>query len=331
MFLEKYRYVHFPPTIFPNIIVDPDKCKGCKICVNSCPTSCLQWDEKKRKPVPTSLGEMSLACIACNNCEAVCPENAIKAIGFYFVTKGRYKTDQGKHENMYYPFNKSEDKLYELDKELNKVEKVIFKRRSVRLFSDKPVEKEKINRILEAGRFAPSAGNCQPYKFLVVTNRKINEEIDIKCSRVLYKIKDLYVTRSKLKKAIVYILSYISPRKWDQRPIAAMEKVQQLGGVITFKAPAVIHILKDVRGISEPDIDVGIVAQNMVLSAHSLGLGTCIIGFIPSAVPFVPSVKKLLGIKYPYKLSLSIAVGYPKVRYDNRYVSRGKIPIEYIS
>ncbi len=173
------------------------------------------------------------------------------------------------------------------------MEKLILKRRSVRLFKDdKEVEKELIDRILEAGRFAPSAGNGQPYKFLVITDKKINEEVDKRCARVLYRIKDFYLTNSKIKKFFIYLLSYISANKWDQRPIAAMEKLEQIGGLITYRAPVVIHILKDKRGISNPDIDVGICGQNMVLAAHDLGLGTCFIGFIASALPFAPSVKK---------------------------------------
>jgi len=67
----------------------------------------------------------------------------------------------------------------------------------------------------------------------------------------------------------------------------------------------------------------------MVLTAHSLGLGTCFVGFIASAIPFAPSVKKLLKIKYPYELALSICLGYPKISY-HKFVARGSIPVEFL-
>jgi len=108
-----------------------------------------------------------------------------------------------------------------------------------------------------------------------------------------------------------------------------MEKVASSGKVITFNAPAVIHLLKDKRGISHPDIDVAIAAQNLVLAAHSLGLGTCYIGFIASTVPYAPSIKKMLKITYPYELVTSICVGFPKINM-NKPVPRGKAPIEWI-
>lgn len=54
----------------------------------------------------------------------------------------------------------------------------IKSRRSIRKFLDKPVEKENITKILEAARWAPSAGNCQPWRFIVVTNKKKIKKFD---------------------------------------------------------------------------------------------------------------------------------------------------------
>ncbi len=328
-FLERFTHVHFPPTVFPRLHYNQNACIKCKMCVKACPTSCLVWDEDRNRPIATALMEMDPACIGCNNCEAVCPVGAIRMQGRYFVKKGRYATVREKDRDMTYPFDRERDKLEEIEEELTETERLILKRRSIRLFKKKEVDKELLLRILEAGRFAPSAGNCQPYKFVVVTDRAINKEIDIRCARVLYRIKELYLTKNRLKKALIYLLSYLSVNKWDQRPIAAMEKIWREKGVITFDAPVVIHILKDRRGISSPDIDVGIAGENMALAAHSLGLGTCFIGFIASALPFAPSVRRLLGIKYPYELALSLCVGYP-LRGIDSFVARGTVPVTWI-
>lgn len=53
----------------------------------------------------------------------------------------------------------------------------IFTRTSVRKFEDRPVEKEKIEKVLQAGFVAPSAGNQQPWEFYVVTKRETIEEL----------------------------------------------------------------------------------------------------------------------------------------------------------
>ena len=50
---------------------------------------------------------------------------------------------------------------------------LIISRQSDRKYSDKPVEKEKLERIIEAGRMAPSACNAQPWKFIVVTDNEL--------------------------------------------------------------------------------------------------------------------------------------------------------------
>jgi len=50
---------------------------------------------------------------------------------------------------------------------------IIKKRRSIRKFKQKPVEKKKILKILEAGRWAPSGYNNQPWRFLIIKNKKI--------------------------------------------------------------------------------------------------------------------------------------------------------------
>ncbi|MDR2640338.1 MAG: nitroreductase family protein [Candidatus Peribacteria bacterium] len=55
--------------------------------------------------------------------------------------------------------------------------KEIYKRRSIRKFSDKKVEKDTIEKILKAGMNAPSAMNLKPYEYVVVTDRQILEKL----------------------------------------------------------------------------------------------------------------------------------------------------------
>lgn len=50
-------------------------------------------------------------------------------------------------------------------------------RRSIRVFEPRPVEQEKLLRVLEAARLAPSAGNRQPWRFIIVTDQKVKESL----------------------------------------------------------------------------------------------------------------------------------------------------------
>ncbi|MDA3894764.1 MAG: 4Fe-4S dicluster domain-containing protein, partial [Desulfobacteraceae bacterium] len=93
-FFEKFSFAHMPPTQFFRFEYESDQCTHCKACVQTCPTSCLQWNKKKKEPYATGLSGIELACIGCNNCEAVCPASCIRVRGEYKVLKGRYKTPE---------------------------------------------------------------------------------------------------------------------------------------------------------------------------------------------------------------------------------------------
>ncbi|MBN2282770.1 MAG: nitroreductase family protein [Deltaproteobacteria bacterium] len=334
MFLEKLRYAHYPPTKIPRFEFDEEKCKNCKACYEACPTSCIQWDDEKKIPYPTGLVKMELACLACNNCEAVCPTGAIKTRGEYRVLKGRYRTPDDRSPEMSFPMpfgeKDAERKFEDIEKELTETERVIYRRRSIRLFRDKPVPRELLERIIEAARWAPSGGNCQPWKFSVMTDKARIEELDRQCAKILYLIGGIYTGTSWWNRALVHFVSYLMVNKMDQRPIAAIEKVKLSNGSITFGAPAVIHVLADVRGIGDPLFDTGLACQNLVLAAHSLGLGTVYIGLIKNALKYLPKkTRQSLGIGYPYDLVTSICVGYPRGKLDNP-VARTRCPVEWV-
>jgi nitroreductase len=111
-------------------------------------------------------------------------------------------------------------------------------RRSIRKYVDKPVEKEKLSRILEAARLAPSAVNLQPWDFIVVTDPKIKGEL-----------KSAY------------------PKDWFiSAPVI----------IVACASPSKAWVRKD--GEEYWKVDVAIAMQNLVLAAWAEGLGTCWIG-----------------------------------------------------
>lgn len=89
-----------------------------------------------------------------------------------------------------------------------------------------------------------------------------------------------------------------------------------------------ILIFKDVRGVSNPDLDCGIAGQNMVLAAHSMGLGTCWVGFTKLAFQYTRKWKKYFGIGHPYKFVASLAIGWPVGKPDG-IVGRVTHPVDW--
>lgn len=60
---------------------------------------------------------------------------------------------------------------------MNAIIEAIKKRRSVRSYESKPIPKDIINMIIEAGNEAPSAMNSQPWRFVVVEDKKVKEKL----------------------------------------------------------------------------------------------------------------------------------------------------------
>ena len=139
--------------------------------------------------------------------------------------------------------------------------------------SDRLVEQEKLARILEAARLAPSACNAQPWKFVIVTDRELS-------LRVGKAAAGLGMNKFA-KDAPVHILVVE-----ESANITSL-----LGGKVKDK-----HF---------PLIDIGIVAAHITLAAESEGLGSCILGWFDEK-----EIKKLVGIPSSKRLLLDITIGY---------------------
>lgn len=310
MILEHLRKAYLPshPELWanPKIVIDEEKCNGCGNCVKTCPTVVLEVLRKKARIIEGP------PCFGCSACIAVCQEGAITQTGFYDVSKGVFKT-MLLHPEDGYP----DPPAVEGMEGMTPVEEVIYRRRSNRIFKKDPVPDALLRRVIEAGRFAPSAGNNQPWSFLVINDRKEMDEL-IPYIDILFKpLTKLYELGEKNKAMRAYwaMAAAVMPKLFDQRAMR--------GGLKTIRpydvflgAPSLIVILGDKRGVSNMDLDCGICGQNMILAAHSLGLATCYLSFLIAACDFNPLLKRKLGVKWPYKPICAMVVGYPRVEAD---------------
>jgi len=151
------------------------------------------------------------------------------------------------------------------------------RRQSTRAYlADKPVEAEKLERILEAGRLAPSACNAQPWHFIVVNDPDLKNKVADAASARLLGMNHF------TKQAPVHI-------------VIVEEKVNLssgIGGIIKDKHFAFV--------------DIGIVAAHICLAAEAEGLGSCILGWFNEG-----KIKKLLNIPESKRVILDIIIGYP--------------------
>lgn len=177
----------------------------------------------------------------------------------------------------------------------------IYARRSVRRYQDRPVERQLIEQVIDAGRMAPTAMIKQPWRFYVLTERASIKAFSKAIIKTLAKemMHEGPAGVAKLAMGALYNLYYGDFLKAPD---------------IFYGAPVVIFITapKD-----EPwaCYDISMCAQNMMLAAKALGLDTCPLG-VGKSVEHTP-IYYQLRIPYPEQVFLALILGYgdeqPKV------------------
>jgi nitroreductase len=148
-------------------------------------------------------------------------------------------------------------------------------RQSDRAYLDKPVEQEKVDRIIEAARLAPSACNAQPWKLVVVRD-----------AAKRHAIADATSTK-------IIAMNHFS----KQAPLQFV--LIEEPGNFTSKFGSWI------KGKHFPEYDLGIVASHICLAAADEGLGSCILGWLNEE-----KVRKILSIPHKKRVAMVILVGY---------------------
>jgi len=300
--------------------VDENKCNKCGLCMDNCPLRC--W-EKNEEGFPVM--KEKYECFSCYNCKVACPNDAINILESYHVNDGFWKTDP-------YPLTaempQNAKDAEGNPTEWNEIEIAIFTRRSVRNFKEKPVPESLIQRVLEAGRFAPSGGNCQPWKFVVITNKEIIAEIDKVAIKIFKGMHNAYLNDNYVKELEGTVKAQIGNA--DPRLILGGMGVagKEKGLTPSLNAPAIILLLADERSISGPYINLGICGQNMNLVANSLGIKATWSGFFATGAQNHRTLKKELGIEPPWFCVSSLCLGYPKFK-QKGIVPRENRPVKW--
>jgi len=211
---------------------------------------------------------------------------------------------------------------------MREVLKLIQERQSARgLFdSERPVTKEDLSQILEAGRWTPTAHNMQNFEIIVVDDKKLLEAIgNIKSSISNTFIRENYqqlsFSEEELLRKKVGLLAAMFPPAW-RTPVAKPDKVTHDEMISRFgkaiqTSPTLLIVVYDPRKrapASEGDflgiMSLGCAMENMWLMASSLGIG-CHVMSVLSADPVEKEVKKTLNIPKHLKIAFAFRLGYP--------------------
>jgi nitroreductase len=200
----------------------------------------------------------------------------------------------------------------------NAVEETLLRRRSIRKFKGRQVPAHLIRRMLELGRFAPSQGNCQPWSFVVVRDRKMIAQMEQYCVAVCKamsaKLDYTHYPKGSWKRFVTQFKTRLAnrsrPNALHPIPMTAMKSIGAGRFAVFHRAPTVILLLMDKRGVGSPEVDIGIVGTNIVIAAQSHGLGTCWVGF-SKILNSNKALAEKLGVVPPYEIAEAICVGYP--------------------
>lgn len=247
--------------MYSMVNIDNEKCIGCGLCVSDCIAENIIIKDGKAQPAGP--------CFQCGHCVAVCPMNA--------VTIDDY--DMADVEEL-------DEKKFGFD--IDNLMHTIKQRRSIRQFEDKKIEAEKLEKIVQAGRYTATGSNSQNCRFVIVQDGM-----------------------DELKKMIWDYIDNGEDIPEERR--AAYKRIgdkRERGIDYLFRnAPAVIYVC------SPSAVNAALAAQNIELAAVAQGLGVMYNGYLVGATNMNEKARKWLDIE-DKPAAVSMIIGYPGVKYQ---------------
>ena len=273
------------------VVVDQERCTLCGLCVKTCPAEVLSIDESAVQQD----NEIGFGCIACGHCMMVCPEECITVSGRNLVAEDIK------------PLSLPEERA-----DAQSLQALLESRRSVRRFSEKPVEPELLEQIVAMASTAPMG--VPPWDVGVTTVAGFDEVRDLAQEVItgyrgmrkifrpgLLKLVRPFIGRSRYEQFSSFIL-----------PLAEMyiETWDEGRDTVFWGAPAVMLFH---HSPFAGETDAVIACTYAMLAAESLGLGSCMIGGAPPVIQRNKRLCAKLGIPEGSSPVLALILGYSTV------------------
>jgi len=279
--------------------IDPLKCTGCGLCIRVCPDRTLSMDGDRAAVT----GER---CMHCDHCAAVCPADAVHVAGLDMWAQ-EFETFRCGGDHWMPPGCFNTPQLVSL----------MRSRRSCRNFLDTPVDTRNLEDLVRIGITAPSGTNSQKWTFTILPDRQIVLRLGTAVGRFFERLNRLAgnrILRGTLKLMGRSQLDDYYREHHDSVRDALLE--WKTGGIDRlFHGATAAILVGSEHGASCPMEDALLATQNILLGAHSMGLGTCLVGFAVAALQKDASIKASLGIPPDEPVYSLIALGHPDETY----------------
>ena len=289
--------------------IDAERCTGCGRCVSVCPKETLSLEDGKA----VVSGSESMHC---DHCAAVCPEGAIRVDAV------------DRHLAAYESFEGDGRWLSYGESDTAQLVRLMRSRRSCRNYKDEPVSPWLLNDLVKVGVTAPSGSNHQPWTFTLLPDRDRVTAFAQLIGRFFDKLNR--TAEKAWLRVLLRLMGHPSLHNYYRDHYATVKEglaAWRRGGRdrLFHGAPAVIVVAAR-RLASCPAEDALLATQNILLAAHTLGLGSCLIGFAVEAMRNDPGIATALVIPPEEQVHAVIALGWPKEVAQYRTLC-GRLPV----
>lgn len=292
--------------------IDPDRCIGCELCIRVCPSDTLSMQEGKA----VVSGDQSLQC---GHCMAVCPTGAVTVAA---LDNTGLEFNSFQIDSHWLPF---------AGFDTAQLIRLMASRRSCRNFTDRQIEPEVFEDLVKAGTTAPSGSNCQNWTFTVLSTRSAVMALGDRLGDFFRRINriagNIFIRKGLKLIGKPQVDDYF--QNHYQTITQALEEWDRHQRDQLFHGATALIIVGATPGASCPAEDALLATQNILLAAHSMGLGTCLIGFAVSAMERDPTLKDAVDIPRDETVYAVIALGYPNEKYE-RLTGRKRFTLRFV-